>query len=115
MDTLIIRLCVMYADNALAHIQQVSLRDPFTGEQRPVDYRLLESIERYAGVTRERAEAFRMSVIGYTGLHRGILPALHHAVEAKVRDDWFPPPAPRFEALDQFAQREPVEWKKEGF
>lgn len=94
-DDAIQRLCANYVDNVMAYIEDAKIQDPFTGQDREPDERLMRSIEEKIDIPEVGADDFRRMLAGFIGKlsHRkeefkwDSNPRLKKALEAKLFED----------------------------
>ena len=63
----IVRLCQQYIDNLMAYIEKTKIKDPFTGQDREPDERLMRSIEEKIDIPEAGADQFRTMIQGFIG------------------------------------------------
>jgi serine protein kinase len=91
----VIRLCAQYIDNVMAFIENTKIKDPFTGQDREPDERLMRSIEEKIDIPEVGADDFRRMLAAFIGkLHHkheefkwDSNPQLKKALEAKLFED----------------------------
>lgn len=91
----IVRLCTNYMDNVMAYIDDAKITDPYTGQDREPDERLMRSIEEKIDIPDVGADDFRRMLAAFIGRlhHEGkefrwdSNPRLKKALEAKLFED----------------------------
>ena len=91
----IVRLCANYIDNLMAYINKTKITDPYTGQDREPDERLMRSIEEKIDIPEVGADEFRRAIAMFIGslaqegkeFRWDSNPRLKKALEAKLFED----------------------------
>jgi serine protein kinase len=63
----IVRLCVNYIDNLMAHINKSKVINPYTGHEQEPDERLMRSIESKIDIPEQATDDFRRQIAAFIG------------------------------------------------